>query len=117
MLRGNLGENVANKLLQFCKSPVNIEQTLHCKLHPPDNLARHFTVGAALVLSPNLEFRVGYNHLQRRELRLDNTSGSAGLSFGAKIAISGFQLDYTYATLQAAAASNYFTLSKKLTKK
>ena len=82
-----------------------------------DNLVRHLTVGAALVLSPNLEFRVGYNHLQRRELRLDNTSGSAGLSFGAKIAISGFQLDYTYATLQAAAASNYFTLSKKLTKK
>ena len=82
-----------------------------------DNLARHLTVAAALVLSPNLEFRVGYNHLQRRELRLDNTSGSAGLSFGAKVAISGFQLDYTYATLQAAAASNYFTLSKALTKK
>ena len=82
-----------------------------------DNLARHFTVGAALVLSSNLEFRVGYNHLQRRELRLDNTSGSAGLSFGAKIAISSFQLDYTYATLQAAAASNYFTLSKTLVKK
>ena len=82
-----------------------------------DNLARHFTAGAALVLSPNLEFRLGYNHLQRRELRLDNTSGSAGLSFGAKIAISGFQLDYTYATLQAAAASSYFTLSKALGKK
>ncbi len=82
-----------------------------------DNLARHFTLGAALVLSKNLEFRVGYNHLQRRELRLDNTSGSAGLSLGFMLAIAGFQLDYTHATLQAAGSSNYFTLAKTLVKK
>lgn len=82
-----------------------------------DNLARHFTVGAALVLSENIQLRVGYNHLQRRELRLDNTGGGAGLSFGAMVAISGFQLDYTYATLQASGASNYFTLARTLVKK
>lgn len=82
-----------------------------------DNLARHFTVGAALVLSENIQLRVGYNHLQRRELRLDNTGGGAGLSFGAMVAISSFQLDYTYATLQAAGASNYFTLARALGKK
>ena len=82
-----------------------------------DNLARHFTVGAALLLSDNLQLRVGYNHLQRRELRLDNTAGGAGLSFGAMVAISGFQLDYTYATLQASGASNYFTLAHALAKK
>ena len=81
-----------------------------------DNLARHFTVAAALLLSDNLQFRVGYNHLQRRELRLDNTSGGAGLSFGAMLKISGFQLDYTHATLQAAGSSDYFTLSKALFK-
>jgi len=79
-----------------------------------DNLARHFTVSAALVLSKNLNLRVGYNHLQRRELRLDNTSGSAGLSFGVMLKISGFQLDYTHATLQAAGSSEYFTLARNL---
>ncbi len=79
-----------------------------------DNLARHFTVGAALVLSKSLNLRVGYNHLQRRELRLDNTSGSAGLSFGIMLKISGFQLDYTHATLQAAGSSEYFTLARNL---
>ncbi|UOQ99201.1 type IX secretion system protein PorQ [Hymenobacter sp. 5317J-9] len=79
-----------------------------------DNLARHFTAAAALVLSKNLQFRVGYNHLQRRELRLDNTSGSAGLSFGAMLKISSFQIDYTHATLQAAGSSEYFTLSRNL---
>ena len=79
-----------------------------------DNLARHFTASAALVLSKNLNVRVGYNHLQRRELRLDNTSGSAGLSFGVMLKISTFQLDYTHATLQAAGSSEYFTLSRSL---
>ena len=74
-------------------------------------------MGAALVLSKNLEFRVGYNHLQRRELRLENTTGSAGFSIGGMLAVAGFQLDYTYATLQAAGTSNYFTLAKTVASK
>jgi len=79
-----------------------------------DNLARHFTASAALVLGPSLQLRVGYNHLQRRELRLENTSGSAGLSLGAMVKISTFQLDYTHATLQAAGSSEYITVSRSL---
>lgn len=78
-----------------------------------DNLARHFTVGAELLLGAGFRVRAGYNHLQARELRLDNTSGSAGFSFGAMLKISQFQLDYTHATLQAAGSSNYFTLSRR----
>lgn len=82
-----------------------------------DNLARHFTVGAELLLGESFHLRAGYNHLARRELRLDNTSGGAGLSLGVMLKISQFQLDYTHATLQAAGSSNYFTLSKTLFKK
>ena len=82
-----------------------------------DNLARHFTVGAELLLGTGFHLRAGYNHLVRRELRLDNASGGAGLSFGAMLRISQFQLDFTRATLQAAGSSNYFTLSKTLVKK
>ena len=77
-----------------------------------DNLARHFTVGAELLLGTGLHLRAGYNHLQARELRLDNVGGGAGFSFGAMVRISQFQLDYTYATLQAAGSSNYITLSR-----
>ncbi|MDO7852786.1 type IX secretion system protein PorQ [Hymenobacter sp. CA1UV-4] len=79
-----------------------------------DNLARHFTASAALILGKGFNLRVGYNHLQRRELRLDNTSGSAGLSFGAMLKISSFQLEYTHATLQAAGSSEYITVSRNL---
>lgn len=79
-----------------------------------DNLARHFTASAALILGKGLQLRAGYNHLQRRELRLDNTSGSAGLSLGVMLKISTFQIDYTHATLQAAGSSEYFTISRSL---
>jgi hypothetical protein len=79
-----------------------------------DNLARHFTAAAELLLGKGLSLRASYNHLQARELRLDNVGGGAGFSFGAMVKISQFQLDYTYATLQAAGSSNYFTLSRSL---
>ena len=79
-----------------------------------DNLARHFAVGSELFLGTGFRARLGYNHLQARELRLDNTGGWAGFSFGFLLRISQFQLDYTHATLQAAGSSNYFTLSRSL---
>ena len=79
-----------------------------------DNLARHFTASAALILGKGFQLRAAYNHLQRRELRLDNTSGSAGLAFGVMLKISTFQIDYTHATLQAAGSSEYFTISRNL---
>ncbi|TDN38352.1 type IX secretion system protein PorQ [Hymenobacter sp. UV11] len=88
--------------------------TVRARKNFGDNLARHLTVGAELLLGKGLSLRLGYNHLQARELRLDNVGGGAGFSFGAMVRISQFQLDYTYATLQAAGSSNYFTLSRSL---
>jgi len=79
-----------------------------------DKIARHFAVGGELLLSKNLNVRVGYNHLQRRELRLDNTSGGAGISFGVMLRISQFQLDYTYAGIHASGGANYFTVARNL---
>ncbi|WP_230471118.1 type IX secretion system protein PorQ [Hymenobacter jejuensis] len=79
-----------------------------------DQIARHFVVGAELILSKNLNVRVGYNHLQRRELRLENASGGAGLSFGMMLQISQFQLDYTRAYYHASGAANYFTIARNL---
>ncbi|GAB3235675.1 type IX secretion system protein PorQ [Hymenobacter seoulensis] len=79
-----------------------------------DKIARHFVVGGELLLSKNLNVRVGYNHLQRRELRLDNTSGGAGFSFGVMLRISQFQLDYTHAGYHASGGANYLTVSRNL---
>jgi hypothetical protein len=79
-----------------------------------DKIARHFVVGGELLLSKNFNLRVGYNHLQRRELRLENTSGGAGFSFGAMLRISEFQLDYTHAGYHASGAANYFTVARNV---
>ena len=87
--------------------------TVRARRNFGDNLARHLTVGAELLLGKGLSLRAGYNHLQARELRLDNVGAGAGFSFGAMVRISQFQLDYTYATLQAAGSSNYITLSHR----
>ncbi len=95
-------------------TPTAAGDTVRASRNFGDNLARHFTVGAELLLGTGFRARVGYNHLQARELRLDNTGGGAGFSFGFLLRISQFQLDYTHATLQAAGSSNYFTLSRSL---
>lgn len=79
-----------------------------------DKIARHFVVGGELLLSKNLNVRVGYNHLQRRELRLENTAGGAGFSFGVMLRISQFQLDYTHAGYHASGGANYFTIARNL---
>ncbi|SMB97289.1 hypothetical protein SAMN00120144_0340 [Hymenobacter roseosalivarius DSM 11622] len=79
-----------------------------------DKIARHFVVGGELLFSKNFHLRAGYNHLQRRELRLENTSAGAGLSFGAMLRISEFQLDYTRAYYHASGAANYLTVARNL---
>ncbi|MCB2378152.1 type IX secretion system protein PorQ [Hymenobacter sp. BT635] len=79
-----------------------------------DKIARHFVVGGELILGKNLNIRLGYNHLQRRELRLENSAGGAGISFGAMLRISQFQLDYTRAGYHASGAANYFTVARNI---
>ncbi|MCC2546992.1 type IX secretion system protein PorQ [Hymenobacter sp. BT175] len=79
-----------------------------------DKLARHFVVGGEFILGKSLNVRLGYNHMMRRELRLENTSGGAGLSFGLMLRLSEFQLDYTRAYYHPAGAANYFTVARNL---
>jgi hypothetical protein len=79
-----------------------------------DKIARHFTVGGELLLGKGLNVRVGYNHLRRRELRLDNASGGAGLSFGAMLKLGAYQFEYTRAQYHVAGGSNYITLTRNV---
>ncbi|WP_303310521.1 type IX secretion system protein PorQ [Hymenobacter sp. BT730] len=97
--RGKLGEN---------------NEEIKPKKSVGDQIARHFVVGGELLLSKNFQVRLGYNHLRRRELRLDTRSGGAGLSFGVTFRLSQFQLDYTRAYYHVSGASNYFTLARNL---
>jgi hypothetical protein len=79
-----------------------------------DQIARHFVLGGELLLTKNLNLRVGYNHLRRKELRLENAPGTAGFSMGLLLRIKGFQLDYARAFYHQAGASNFFTVGTDL---
>ena len=79
-----------------------------------DKIARHFTVGGELILSKGLNVRFSYNHLRRRELRLDNTSGGAGLAFGAMLKLGAYQFEYTRAMYHVSGGTNYITLTRNV---
>jgi hypothetical protein len=76
-----------------------------------DKVFRHFVFGAELILSKNFNLRGGYNYLIRRELRLDNTSGGAGFSFGLMLKIKQFEFAYSRGGYHAAGGANCLTLS------
>ncbi|HEY4652020.1 MAG TPA: type IX secretion system protein PorQ [Pontibacter sp.] len=76
-----------------------------------DKVARHFVVGTEFIFSKNFQVRAGYNHLRRRELRLEDASGGAGLSLGAMLRVRTFELNYSSAYYHPAGASHYIILS------
>jgi len=79
-----------------------------------DKLFRHITIGTELLLGKNFNLRIGYNHLVRRELRLEQTSGGAGFSFGFTVRVKAFELAYSRNLFHTAGGTNYFTLNSDL---
>lgn len=79
---------------------------------PPmvDNIMRHFSAGTELLLNKNLNIRAGYNHLRRRELKLESGAGLSGFSFGLMLRVRSFRLDYTRAWYHAVGGSSQLSL-------
>lgn len=79
-----------------------------------DNLMRHMVVGGELLLNEHIHVLFGYNHLRRRELRLENSGGFSGFSVGMDILAKAFELAYAYGGYHVAGNANMFTLSVNL---
>ncbi len=75
-----------------------------------DRIMRHIAIGTEVLINRNFNLRLGYNHLVRQELRLSETSGGAGLSFGFVLRIQKFELAYTRSIYHAGGGYDYFTL-------
>ncbi len=75
-----------------------------------DELFRHLTIGAELLLSQHVNIRMGYTHLIRQELRLEEASGLAGFSFGIMFRVKAFELAYSRGGYHAAGGSHNFTI-------
>ncbi|WP_299755037.1 type IX secretion system protein PorQ [uncultured Pontibacter sp.] len=76
-----------------------------------DKIARHFVAGAEFVFSKNFQLRAGYNHLRRKELRLDSKAGGAGFSLGAMLRVRSFELNYGSAFFHPSGATHYITIA------
>lgn len=79
-----------------------------------DKVLRHVTIGTEVLLSKNFNLRFGYNHLVRKELRLEETSGGAGFSMGLMFRIKAFELAYSRNFFHVAGGSNTFSLASDL---
>lgn len=79
-----------------------------------DRVMRHVAIGTEIIVHRNFNLRIGYNHLVRQELRISETSGGAGLSFGFLVRIKKFELAYTRSIYHTGGGYDYFTLVSDL---
>ena len=82
----------------------------------PEKILRHLTLGSEIIVHPNFRLLLGYDHLLRQELRLQNMGGLSGISFGAWWRIRQFELSYGRAQYNAGRAANTFSFNMNLKK-
>lgn len=86
------------------------------KVGTPEKLLRHLTLGTEIMIHPNFRLMLGYDHLLRQELRLQNLGGLSGVSFGAWTRIKRFEVSYGRAQYNAGLAANTFSFTMNLKK-
>ncbi|MEM8895555.1 MAG: type IX secretion system protein PorQ [Bacteroidota bacterium] len=79
-----------------------------------EQLFRRMNFGFEFLLSENFQLQAGYNHLTRKELRLNQVSGGAGFSFGMLVKIKRISINYGRAFYHTAGASNYFSINTNI---
>lgn len=79
-----------------------------------DKVLRRINIGTELILGKNFNVRVGYNHLIRKELRLQESAKGAGISFGFMIRIKAFELAYTNTSYHASGGRSFITITSDL---
>jgi len=76
-----------------------------------DKALRHFVIGTELLLTKGLHARLAYNFQRRREMRLEDKSGTAGFSWGFMLKIKAFEFDFARSTYSLAGGKNWITIT------
>ncbi len=76
-----------------------------------DNLMRHIVIGTELLINKHINILFGYNHLRKKELKIENAGGFSGFSLGLDIKTKLFELVYAYGGYHVAGNANMLTLS------
>ncbi len=75
-----------------------------------DNCLRHCVLGIELFPEKTFTLRGGFNYKRRQELKLSNSPGMAGLSFGFGLKLKRFSVEYANARYTLGGRSNHFSL-------
>ncbi|MFY0599726.1 MAG: type IX secretion system protein PorQ [Cyclobacteriaceae bacterium] len=81
-----------------------------------DKALRRINIGAELILNKAIQFQIGYNHLRRQELKLDEKAGGAGFSYGISIGVKKIKFRYARAKYHIAGGANFISLETNLNK-
>lgn len=76
-----------------------------------DQIFRHFVFGGEFLLSKNFHVRVAYNPQRRKEMRLEDRAGMAGMAIGCNLTVKGIAFAYTRSFYHVSGASNHLTLT------
>lgn len=81
-----------------------------------DNFFRHFVFNGEFLFGKqdNFRLRLGYNHLLRKELNVDNFSSLSGFSFGAGVKIKQFRIAYGHQVYHIGGGANHLSISTNL---
>lgn len=79
-----------------------------------DKILRRVNIGTELVLNKAVQFQLGYNHLRRQELKLVDTAGGAGFSYGIAIGVKKLKFRYARSKYHAAGGANFISLETNL---
>ena len=81
-----------------------------------DNLFRHLIFSGELLIGQNevFQIRLGYNHLRRAELTVDNLRSLAGFSGGFGLKIKRFRIGYGLGVYHLGGSMNQFTISTNI---
>ncbi len=87
------------------------------KQYTADKIFRHMIFGGEFYFGKRVRVRVGYNHLRRQEMKLEDVGGLLGYSFGVGINANRFKLDYGRANYGfSGIGANHLTLTLNLAK-
>ncbi len=103
--------NAEQDIFLFGEAPETNEGT-----QLADKFFRHFIFNGEFLMGKkeNFRLRLGYNHLRRAELSVDNLRGFAGFSLGLGLKINRFRIDFGQAFFHQGGGLSHFTISSNL---
>lgn len=79
-----------------------------------DNMFRHVVLAAEIILNEHVSILTGYNHLRRKDLKVEQIAGLSGFSVGTSISVKAFHLVYALGGYHVSGNTNTFTLAADL---